>query len=61
MRGITVGDTQLSIEKSIFEAGNDGSGGIIIDSSAEGLDLCFALPSDATQGEIPKLVSFQRW
>ncbi|XP_019417869.1 PREDICTED: aspartic proteinase nepenthesin-1 [Lupinus angustifolius] len=84
--GITVGDTQLSIEKSTFEVGNDGSGGLIIDSGttityleegafselkkeftyqtnlpidnsgAEGLDLCFTLPTDATQVEIPKLV-----
>ncbi|KAE9608647.1 hypothetical protein Lal_00020795 [Lupinus albus] len=86
LQGITVGDTKLSIEKSTFEVGNDGSGGIIIDSGttityleqsafselkkeftyqtnlpidksgAEGLDLCFTLPSDATQVEIPKLV-----
>ncbi|KAF7834110.1 aspartic proteinase nepenthesin-1 [Senna tora] len=32
LEGITVGDTQLSIEKSTFEVGDDGSGGMIIDS-----------------------------
>ncbi|KAK7282228.1 hypothetical protein RIF29_10849 [Crotalaria pallida] len=32
LEGITVGANQLSIEKSTFEVGSDGSGGIIIDS-----------------------------
>lgn len=32
LEGISVGDTRLSIEKSTFEVGDDGSGGVIIDS-----------------------------
>lgn len=32
LEGISVGDTQLSIEKSTFELSDDGSGGVIIDS-----------------------------
>lgn len=32
LEGISVGDTRLSIEKSTFELGDDGSGGVIIDS-----------------------------
>lgn len=32
LEGISVGDTQLSIEKSTFEVNDDGSGGMIIDS-----------------------------
>lgn len=32
LEGITVGDTRLSIEKSTFEVGDDGHGGVIIDS-----------------------------
>ncbi|CAJ1974865.1 unnamed protein product [Sphenostylis stenocarpa] len=84
--GISVGDTRLPIEKSTFAVGNDGSGGVIIDSgttityieqkafdelkkefisqtklpvdenTSTGLDLCFSLPSDSTEVEIPKLV-----
>jgi len=86
LEGISVGDTRLAIEKSTFDVGNDGSGGVIIDSgttisyieqkafdelkkefiaqtklsvdkdSSTGLDLCFSLPSDSTEVEIPKLV-----
>lgn len=32
LEGITVGETLLDIEKSTFELGDDGSGGVIIDS-----------------------------
>lgn len=32
LEGISVGDTRLSIEKSTFEVGDDGNGGVIIDS-----------------------------
>ncbi|MED6222609.1 hypothetical protein PIB30_065949 [Stylosanthes scabra] len=32
LQGISVGGTQLSIEKSTFDLGEDGSGGLIIDS-----------------------------
>lgn len=32
LEGISVGDTRLSIQKSTFEVGDDGSGGVIIDS-----------------------------
>ncbi|KAL4294987.1 hypothetical protein HN51_045853 [Arachis hypogaea] len=32
LQGISVGGTQLSIEESTFELGNNGSGGLIIDS-----------------------------
>ncbi|XP_027365187.1 aspartic proteinase nepenthesin-1 [Abrus precatorius] len=32
LEGISVGDTRLSIEKSTFDLGEDGSGGVIIDS-----------------------------
>ncbi|KAK7350777.1 hypothetical protein VNO77_09720 [Canavalia gladiata] len=32
LEGISVGDTRLSIEKTTFELGDDGSGGVIIDS-----------------------------
>nr|AFK42325.1 unknown [Lotus japonicus] len=86
LEGIPVGGTQLSIEQSIFDVSDDGSGGVIIDSgttityleksvfdtlkkefisqsnlqldksSSTGLDVCFSLPSETTQVEVPKLV-----
>ncbi|KAK6790464.1 hypothetical protein RDI58_014264 [Solanum bulbocastanum] len=86
LKGISVGDTQLAINKSTFSLKKDGSGGIIIDSgttitylqesaftllkkefssqinlpvddsSSTGLDLCFKLPSNTNNIQVPKLI-----
>ncbi|XP_065873464.1 aspartic proteinase nepenthesin-1 isoform X2 [Euphorbia lathyris] len=53
LQGISVGGNRLSVKKSTFEIQNDGSGGLIIDS---GLELCFKLPTDSTQIDVPNLV-----
>ncbi|KAL2347158.1 hypothetical protein Fmac_001158 [Flemingia macrophylla] len=86
LEGISVGETLLDIEKSTFEVGEDGSGGVIIDSgttitylqskafdafkkefvsqmnlpldksSSTGLDVCFSVPSETSQVEVPNVV-----